>query len=102
MQLFFSTRDTHKPKMKKMWYSLFEEFFTREMYWLFHADEYKNELLKKLLKIKKLSLEEKDSLCVKCFESNPDFKMRRLDGFNEDIKKKGIFQTVINIITYVI
>ena len=98
MLLFFSTRDTHKPKMKKMWYCLFEEFLTREMYWLFHGDECKNEIKEKMLKNNKLSLEEKDSICIKSFESNPDFKMRRLDGFNEDLHKKGIFDEVIKVI----
>jgi hypothetical protein len=92
MLLFFSTKDTHSPKMKKMWYCLFEEFLTREMYWLFHGNEYKAKMKSMILKDKK------DYSCIKYFGIDPDFKMRRLGLFNEDLKKKGIFQQVVNII----
>ena len=92
MLLFFSTKDTHSPKMKKMWYCLFEEFLTREMYWLFHGNEYKAKMKSMILKNKK------DYSCIKYFGIDPDFKMRRLGLFNEDLKKKGIFQQVVNII----
>ena len=39
MLLFFSNKDTHNEKMKKMWYSLFEEFSIRQSYWIFHENE---------------------------------------------------------------
>ena len=100
MLLFFSTKDTHTDKMKKMWYCLFEEFFTREMYWLFHGDEYKAKMKKMILKNKIITIKDKDYSCVRYFETDPNFKMRRLAQFNEDLKKKGIFKTVVDIIRY--
>ena len=98
MLLFFSTKDTHSPKMKKMWYCLFEEFLTREMYWLFHGNEYKAKMKSMILNNKKITIKDKDYSCIKYFGIGPDFKMRRLSVFNEDLKKKGIFQKVVNII----
>jgi len=98
MLLFFSTKDTHSPKMKKMWYCLFEEFLTREMYWLFHGNEYKAKMKSMILNNKKITIKDKDYSCIKYFGIDPDFKMRRLSVFNEDLKKKGIFQQVVNII----
>lgn len=98
MLLFFSTKDTHTPKMKKMWYCLFEEFLTREMYWLFHGTEYKTKMKNMILKNKKPTLKDKDYSCLKYFDVDPDFKMRRLDVFNEDLDKYGLFEDVVNII----
>ena len=33
--LLFCNKNTHKEKMKKMWYCLFEEFLVRQIYWIF-------------------------------------------------------------------
>ena len=99
MLLFFSTRDTHSEAMKKMWYCLFEEFLTREMFWLFHGEEYKYKMRKMILKNKKITLEDKDKSCLVYFETNPDFKMRHLNIFNEDCRNKKIFGTLVNIIS---
>lgn len=84
MLLFFSTKDTHTDKMKKMWYCLFEEFFTREMYWLFHGDEYRHKIKKMILKNKKNDKKALDKSCFVYFQTDPDFKMRYLDKFNND------------------
>jgi len=41
MLLFLSNKDMDTDEMKKMKYVLFEEFFTRQMYWIFHGPECK-------------------------------------------------------------
>ena len=38
MLLFFSNRDTHTEKMKKMWYAIFEESSCRRQNWIFHGN----------------------------------------------------------------
>ena len=97
--LFFSTKDTHCEKMKKMWYVLFEEYLTREMYWLFHGEECKAKIRKMILKNKEPSDEEINDSCFKYFETNPDFKMRYLYEFNQDCDDEKIFKTIVNIIS---
>ena len=99
MLLFFSTKDTHSDKMKKMWYCLFQEFFTREMYWLFHGEECKCKIKKLILKNKKSSTKDLDNSCFRYFETNPDFKMKYLKNFNDDCKREKIMKTIINIIS---
>ena len=99
MFLFFSTKDTHSDKMKKMWYCLFEEFLTREMYWLFHGEECRHKIKKLILKNKQSSIKDRDYSCFRYFETNPDFKMRYLSKFNQDCKKEKIFKTIVNIIS---
>ena len=41
MLLFLSNKDMDTDEMKKMKYILFEEFFTRQMFWIFHGNECK-------------------------------------------------------------
>ena len=41
MLLFLSNKDMDTDEMKKMKYVLFEEFFTRQMFWIFHGNECK-------------------------------------------------------------
>jgi len=95
MLLFFSTRNTHKPKMKKMWYILFEEFLTREMYWLFHGDEYKQKIKTMILDHKK---GKKSLECFKNYEKDPNFKMKNFAKFNVDLRRSGFFKDFVNII----
>ena len=97
--LYFSTKDTHSEKMKKMWYILFEEFLTREMFWLFHGEECKYKIKKMILKNKEITKEDINNSCFKYFESNPDFKMRHLKLFNQDCKEENIFKTIVDIIS---
>jgi ubiquitin-conjugating enzyme E2 A len=54
--LFFCNKDTHGEKMTKMWYSLFEEFLIRQMYWMFY-DKYEIKNIFNRIKIKKQKLE---------------------------------------------
>jgi len=101
MLLFFSTKDTHTPKMKKMWYCLFEEFLTREMYWLFYGYENKTKMKDMIIKNIQLTVKEKkdkDNFCIKNYGKDPDFKMERIDLFIKDLNKKGIFHDIVNII----
>ena len=99
MLLFFSTRDTHTDKMKKMWYCLFEEFFTREMYWLFHGDEYRHTIKKMILNDKVITIDYKDKECLKYFEKDPNFKMKYLYDFIDDCRRLNILNTIVNIIS---
>ena len=44
MLLFFSNRDTHTEKMKKIWYALFEDSSARRPNWIFHQGELKEQI----------------------------------------------------------
>ena len=48
MLLFFSNKDMHNEKMKKIWYCLFEEFLVRQMFWIFHNGGQIVEILRKI------------------------------------------------------
>ena len=101
MLLFFSTKDTHTPKMKKMWYCLFEEFLTREMYWLFYGNENKTKMKNMIIKNIKLTLKDKkdkDYYCMKNYKKDPNFTMGKLDLFIKDLNQKAIFYDIVNII----
>jgi len=50
MILFYCNKDTHEESMKKMWYILFEDFLTRQMYWMFHGPECREKMKKLVLK----------------------------------------------------
>ena len=84
---------------KKMWYVLSEEFFTRQMYWLFHGDECKNKMKKLILKNNISEDKLLDKIYLDKFETDPNFKMRYLDIFNKEIHKLGIFDEIIDILS---
>lgn len=84
---------------KKMWYVLSEEFFTRQMYWLFHGDECKNKMKKLILKNNISEEKLLDKIYLDKFETDPNFKMRYLDIFNKEIHKLGIFDEIIDILS---
>jgi len=91
--LIFCTLDTNSEKMKKINLALFEESLIRQMYWIFHGEEQKG-ITKKLL------LESYGSdKYFENFEKNSNFKMNALDKFNEDLRKVGIFEQVVDIIS---
>ena len=97
MLLFFSNRDTHTPKMKKMWNCLFEEFFTRQIFWMFHGTECKDKI-KQIILNKCLN---NDSI-IKYHNKNkklPNFKMELINEFIQELQKCGIFEDIINIIS---
>ena len=90
--LIFSTIDTKNESMKKIYDSLYEDFIVRQMFWMFHDEENKGNM-------KKLFQNKLKDVCLKNFEENPNFKMRKLDQFNEDLHNLGIFDHIVDIIS---
>ena len=95
MLLFFSNKDTHNEKMKKIWYALFEESSTRKIFWMFHEDEMRLKMKKLFFKDKKPLL---DDVCLKRFEEDYSYDIVLHDQFVEDLKNKKIFDKIIDII----
>ena len=96
MLLFFSNKDTHTEKMKKMWYVLFEESSTRKPYWIFHGDECRAKMKKIIFKDKKPLI---DDVCLKRFEEDYSYDVYNNEKFIEDLKNKNIFYKIIDIIS---
>ena len=48
--IFLSNKDMNTDEMKKIKYALFEEFFTRQMYWIFHGPECSNKMKSLIMK----------------------------------------------------
>ena len=96
MLLFFSNKDTHTPKMKKMWYCLFEEFFTRQMYWMFHGGECQDKTKELILKKFINNSAYLDYFIEK--EIFPDYKTELNDVFIKDLKNKEIYEQLVDII----
>ena len=96
MLLFFSNKNTHTPKMKKMWYCLFEELLTRQMFWLFHGGvcQYKTKdlLLKKFIN--------NNAYLDYYNEKNvfPEYKTELNDNFIKDLKNNEIYEQIVDII----
>jgi hypothetical protein len=88
MLLFFSNKDTHTPKMKKMWYVLFEELTIRQAYWIFH--EYNNKDM--MLKI----IGESD-LYFQRYEDDSSVKIKDNKILIEDLKEKKLLDEIIDI-----
>jgi hypothetical protein len=99
--MFFSNFDMNSDEMKKIRNALFEEYFTRQMYWIFHGDECKVKM-KELILQNSLNLKDEkvlDKIYLEKFENDPDFKMKYLDLFNKELHNLGIFNNVVNIIS---
>ena len=100
MLMFYTNKELLNPEeMKKMWYVLIEEFFTRQMFWMFHGDECKNQMKNLLMKNNIDDSKLLDRIYLEKFENDPDFKMRYLDIFNKELHKLGIFEEIINILS---
>ena len=95
MLLFFSNKDTHSEKMKKMWYALFEESSIRKPYWIFHGDELRAKMKKIIFKDRKPLI---DDVCLKRFEEDYSYDMFDQTQFIEDLKNKNIFEKIVDII----
>ena len=95
MLLFFSNKDTHTEKMKKMWYTLFEESSTRKSYWIFYSDDNRAKMKKLLFKDKKPSV---DDICFKRFEEDYSYDIVNLKNFNDDLRDKNIYDKIVDII----
>ena len=98
MLLFFSNKDTHNEKMKKMWYSLFEEFSIRQSYWIFHEDDNKFKMKQIMFKDQIPPLNDIifDAFEGKNFYIDMDYQKR--EQFIQDIKNKGIYDKIIETI----
>ena len=95
MLLFFSNRDTHTEKMKKMWYAIFEESSCRRQNWIFHGDEFKAQARKLILKFQKPLI---DDVCIKRFELDSEYDMIHKDLFITDLKNDDLFDKIVEII----
>ena len=96
--LFFSTRNTHTDIMKKIWFSMYEEFLTRKIYSLFinEKNEMEKLIFKNIKNIKDITL---DKLCIENLENNKNYKIRYIDNFIRDCKKYDIYNNLVNIIS---
>ena len=93
MILFYCNKDTHQESMKKMWDCIFEEFIIRGMYWVFHCEENKQ-------KMKELVLKSSiNDTCMRRYENEPNFKMRNLKKFNDDLNDLKLFDQIVEIIS---
>ena len=93
MLLFYSNKENHDKSMKKMWNCLFEEFITRQMFWIFHGTENGSTMKKIVLK----SINNKK--CFNNFENDKNFKFRDENKFINDLKTFKIFDQIANIIS---
>ena len=96
MLTYLSNKDMTTPEMKKMKNVLVEEFLIRQMYWIFHGPECKEEMKQKITKSS--SIKVSDETYLELFHSDPYLKMRHLDVFNKEIQRLNIYDKLINII----
>ena len=87
MLLFFS--DLVIPQ--KLWDCLFVEYLIRQMYWLFHSEETKEKVQEILF--------DKNSICLRLFKIDPNFKMKYQQNFIQDCQFKEIINYIINEMT---
>ena len=100
MLMFYTNKELINPEeKKKIWYVLIEEFFTRQMFWMFHGDECKNKMKNLIMKNNIDDSKLLDKIYIEKFETDPDFKMRYLDIFNKETHKLGIFDEIVNILS---
>ena len=92
MLLFYSNMDTHEKTMKKMWYCLFEEFLTRQMFWIFHGEE--NGPTMRRLVLKTIN----NKKCLDYFINKKNFYMKYNDKFIDDLQEHKIYDQIIDLI----
>ena len=93
MILFYCNKDTHEEGMKKMWNCIFEEFIIRQMFWIFHSDEFRNDMKKLLLKDKT------NESCLNKLKNEPNFQIRFYDKFIDDLNRLKLFDQIVDIIS---
>ena len=93
MALFYCNKDTHEEGMKKMWNCIFEEFIIRQMFWIFHSDEFKDNMKKMLLKDKT------NEACLNKLKNEPNFQIRFIDKFMDDLKRLKLLDQIVDIIS---
>ena len=98
MLLFFSNKDTHNEKMKKMWYSLFEEFSIRQSYWIFHENENRYKMKQIMFKDQ---IPSTINIIFQSWNENAyfiDIEYDKREKFVQDLKNKKIYDKIINLI----
>ena len=93
MALFYCNKDTHEEGMKKMWNCIFEEFIIRQMFWIFHSDEFRDNMKKMLLKDKT------NEACLNKLKNEPNFQIRFIDKFMDDLKRLKLLDPIVDIIS---
>ena len=93
MALFYCNKDTHEEGMKKMWNCIFEEFIIRQMFWIFHSDEFRDNMKKMLLKDKT------NEACLNKLKNEPNFQIRFIDKFMDDLKRLKLLEQIVDIIS---
>ena len=84
VSLFFCNRDIKNEKMEKMWYCLFEEFLTRQMFWMFYNGGEIKKIYKKI-KVSKTNEEERIE------EFNYKVKLIENETFEECLRNGNCF-----------
>ena len=87
MLLFFSNKDTHNEKMKKMWYILFEELAIRQAYWIFHEEKNKAKI-ENIIK--------RQHRYFQLLEEDPNFDVKDNKKFFEDIEDKEVLYDIFD------
>ena len=92
MVLLFNKFEKSSETLKKIYNALFEDFIIRQMFWMFHSDETRDNMKRIILSdlLNKAYLDE--------FENNKNFKMNNLKKFNDDLHEKNIYKNIIEII----
>ena len=96
MLIFLSNKDMSSSEMSKVRKLLVEEFFTRQIYWIFHGPECAETMKSKLFKC---NLTISNKVYLDRFSSDPNFKMRYLDIFNKELHNQNVYNQIINIIS---
>ena len=100
--LLFCDRNIYNEKMKKMWYSLYEEFLVRQIYWIFCDNNNKKRIIEKMLKNKGINNSEyKNKIKLLEEETLKQCKRGGYCNFKGDNKafadiliKEGMFDTI--------
>ena len=93
MALFYCNKDTHEENMKKMWNCIFEEFIIRQMFWIFHSDEFRDKMRTMLLKDKN------NEACLNKLKNERNFQIRFYDKFIDDLNRLKLFDQIVDIIS---
>ena len=96
MLTFLSNKDMTTPEMKRMKDVLIQEFLIRQAYWIFHGPDCMMTMRQKVVNG---SLKVSDDVYLDKFQSDPNFKMRHLDVFNNELHRQRIYNQVISIIS---
>ena len=94
MLLFFSNRDTHSEKMKKIWYLLFEDSAARRPRWTFYGDDCKEKMKNLILKFQEPVI---DEIYLKQYELEEDYHMIHENLFIKDLKSHGLYDQLVDI-----